>query len=254
LIENNTRRIAILDEIAQAIYREWFVNFRFPGHEQVKLINSPIGKIPSGWKSLTLADVTSYINRGVSPKYDDTSTSRVINQKCIRDNAIDLTKARLHSTTVPPDKRLVFGDILVNSTGRGTLGRVAQVYSPIEDATVDSHVTIVRPSNNDSLDYLGFVVCHLQEHFDRNGTGSTGQTELPRSVIGETRIVFPSLEIQEKFSHVVRSQRMQGEVLSRKNDNLRTTRDLILPKLISGQLDVEDLDIETGEPLVEAVA
>ena len=51
LIENNTRRIAILEEMAQAIYREWFVNFRFPGHENVKLVDSPLGQIPEGWEA-----------------------------------------------------------------------------------------------------------------------------------------------------------------------------------------------------------
>ena len=65
LIENNTRRIAILEEMAQAIYREWFVNFRFPGHENVKLVDSPFGKIPEGWEWKCLSDL-GFIGRGKS--------------------------------------------------------------------------------------------------------------------------------------------------------------------------------------------
>ena len=67
LIENNTRRIAILEEMAQAIYREWFVNFRFPGHENVKRVDSPLGKIPEGWKVVKLADCCKLV-MGQSPK------------------------------------------------------------------------------------------------------------------------------------------------------------------------------------------
>ena len=64
LIENNTRRIAILEEMAQAIYREWFVNFRFPGHENAKMVDSPLGQIPEGWEvlSVTLLVNESTIN------------------------------------------------------------------------------------------------------------------------------------------------------------------------------------------------
>jgi type I restriction enzyme S subunit len=251
LIENNTRRIAILESMAQAIYREWFVEFRFPGHEKVKLVDSPLGKIPEGWKAKHICDMTSYINRGVSPKYDDESNAIVINQKCIRGNVLDLTKARRHKTVVPADKLVRFGDVLVNSTGRGTLGRVAQVYTHPENWTVDSHVTITRPIDANSIDYLGFCILGLQQHFDHQGTGSTGQTELPRSVIGGTNVVVPELRTQSAFSFLVRPMRMQIISLSSKNINLRKTRDLLLPKLISGQLDVEDLEIETGEAITE---
>src|SRR5258707_11128441 len=81
LIENNTRRIAILEEMAQSLYREWFVHFRFPGHEKKRLVESPLRLIPDGWEVVTLRDVSSLINRGVSPKYNDTSDSIVVNQK-----------------------------------------------------------------------------------------------------------------------------------------------------------------------------
>ncbi len=63
LIENNTRRIAILEEMAQAIYREWFVNFRFPGHENVKLVDSPLGQIPEGWEAAKLGAVSENFDR-----------------------------------------------------------------------------------------------------------------------------------------------------------------------------------------------
>ena len=143
LIENNTRRIKILEEMAQALYREWFVKFRFPGHEKVGMVESELGMVPEGWEVVTIRDVSSYINRGVSPKYDDQSPQIVINQKCIRDGKFNLDLVRRHSSKIPVEKSIQFGDVLINSTGIGTLGRVAQIYKEIPDCTVDSHVTIV---------------------------------------------------------------------------------------------------------------
>ena len=74
LIENNTRRIAILEAMAQAIYREWFVEFRFPGHEKVKLVDSPLGKIPEGWKACHLGDMS--LNSAYGESLDKTDRSR----------------------------------------------------------------------------------------------------------------------------------------------------------------------------------
>ena len=76
LIENNNRRIKLLEEMAQRIYREWFVDFRYPGHESVPLVESELGPIPEGWKVAALSSLTEVITRGVSPKYADTSDQR----------------------------------------------------------------------------------------------------------------------------------------------------------------------------------
>ena len=236
LIDNNTRRIKLLEEIARSLYREWFVHFRFPGHHSVPLGDSPLGPIPDGWETATLREVTTYINRGVSPKYNDTSSSLVINQKCIRDGRLTLEPARKHSTNIPAEKAVQFGDALINSTGIGTLGRVAQVYEDIPNCTVDSHVTIVRPADNVDLDYFGFSILALQAHFDSQGVGSTGQTELSRESIARSSILLPPKSLQYTFGTVVRPMRTSVVSLIARNRNLRRTRDLLLPKLISGEV------------------
>src|SRR5690606_18283042 len=94
LIESNTRRIAILEEMARRIYEEWFVRFRFPGHEGVRMVESELGLVPEGWRVAVLGDVAAYINRGLAPKYDDSAVCIVINQKCIRDQRLSLGEAR----------------------------------------------------------------------------------------------------------------------------------------------------------------
>ena len=247
LIENNARRIAILEEMAQALYREWFVHFRFPGHEEVPMVESALGPVPEGWQVTALRMVCAYINRGISPKYDARSASVVINQKCIRNDTVSLNAARKHATKVPPAKGLRFGDVLVNSTGIGTLGRVAQVYQQLQDCTVDSHVSIVRPNDRVALDYFGLYLLGLQTYFDSRGAGSTGQTELSRNAIGDAVFLLPPKLLQDRFADIVAPMRTTMVLMATKMDILRRTRDLLLPKLISGELDVEELDIATVE-------
>lgn len=243
LIENNTRRIRILEEMAQAIYNEWFVNFRFPGHELVKMVEAELGLIPKGWEVTTIREVSEYVNRGVSPKYDDGSESMVINQKCIRDKQLSIGLARRHSTKASKEKQVEFGDVLINSTGVGTLGRVAQVYQGLSNYTVDSHVTIARPNNKVTFDYFGLTLIGLQDYFDRMGIGATNQTELGRDTIANSDFLLPSLQLQEKFSGLVSPMRKNIINLLKRNENLRQQRNLLLSRLVSGELEVEDLEI-----------
>lgn len=243
LIANNTRRIAILEEMAQRIYEEWFVRFRFPGHEKVSTIESELGPIPKNWEITDIRQVSAYINRGISPKYDDTSEALVINQKCIRDGKLTVKLSRQHSSAVPTDKYVQFGDVLINSTGVGTLGRVAQAYRPFKNYTVDSHVTIVRPSNIVNIDFFGLSLLMKQDEFARLGFGATNQTELNRSSVANVKFLLPPVKLQERFSEIVAPCRKAAIALDLKNDNLRATRDLLLPKLISGEIDVSHFSV-----------
>ena len=245
LIENNLRRIGILEEMARALYREWFVAFRFPGHEALPLVDSPLGPIPKGWEVKKLGELTTYLNRGLSPKYDDKGESMVINQKCIRDQRLSLDPARRQAKPVPPDKLVRFGDVLINSTGVGTLGRIAQVYFDLARCTVDSHVTIARPDCNTNVDFFGCMLLTHQQTFDRLGVGATGQTELSRASIAGVEVVTPPIQIQNRFGATVRSMRSAAINLANQTANLRRTRDLLLPRLLSGELELSALEEPT---------
>jgi type I restriction enzyme, S subunit len=241
LIENNTRRIAILEEMARRLYEEWFVHFRFPGHEQARMVESDLGPIPEGWEVQRLDEVASYISRGIAPKYDGSAECLVINQKCIRNKRLDLSLARRQSRVVPPDKYVRFGDVLINSTGVGTLGRVVQVYHQIQECTIDTHVTIVRPGGDVDIDYFGTCLAMHEPYFEQQGVGSTGQTELSRGRIGETMILMPPRQIQGRFGEVICPMRELCVSLAATNINLRAQRDLLLPRLISGEIDVSEV-------------
>jgi len=236
LIENNTRRIAILEEMAQSLYREWFVHYRYPGHEHVPLVDSPIGPVPEGWEVRTIGEIADFISRGISPKYDATSDQLVINQRCIRDGKLSLDVARGHSSKVADDKYVRLGDVLINSTGVGTLGRVAQIYEHIRNCTTDSHVTIVRPSVRIDRDFFGLALMWRQPIFEALGVGATGQTELSRQRISEVDITVSPHDLQSQFGQMVSPQRRLAMQLQRQNAVLRAARDFLLPRLISGDV------------------
>lgn len=114
----------------------------------------------SEWKTYKLGEIASFISRGVTPSYSDDGVI-VINQKCIRDGKVSYEQARFTNPTIKKisnDKYLQSYDVLINSTGQGTLGRVGQVKEITQLTTVDSHVTIVRPSNKVDSTYLGYFL------------------------------------------------------------------------------------------------
>jgi type I restriction enzyme S subunit len=245
LIENHNRRIMLLEEIARRIYSEWFVELRYLGHENIPLVDSELGLVPEGWTVCALKSIAETIARGVSPRYADDSTQLVINQKCIRNGRLDIALARRHVSPVPTVKMVRFGDILINSTGVGTLGRVAQVLLPVEGVTVDSHVTIVRAATDVAeTEFVGLMLLAREEEFAAMGVGSTGQTELSRGAVGETKVVLPPRQVQSDFADAVRGLRRLPVSLAMASSHLRASRDLLLPRLLSGEIDVTDLDID----------
>ncbi len=141
------------------------------------------------------------------------------------------------------DRQIRFGDVLVNSTGEGTLGRVAQVLTQLSNCIVDSHVTIVRPKHNVPIHYFGMTLKAWEVHFSTMGRGATNQTELSPTVIGNIEVTMPSKLLQDVFESHAEPLFAQITYLTAQNERLTRMRDLLLPCLISGKLSVEHLDI-----------
>jgi type I restriction enzyme S subunit len=173
-----------------------------------------------------LTAVCSYINRGAAPSYVEKNGLVVLNQKCIRNQRVNFNEARRTDSVVKPvspEKFLRPNDILVNSTGVGTLGRVAQVQELSEPATVDSHVTIVRADpKKASPKYLGFALRFLQPAIESLGEGSTGQTELSRDRLGQIAIPLPPKEEQHAIASVLGTLDDKIELCRRMNETLKT--------------------------------
>jgi type I restriction enzyme S subunit len=155
------------------------------------------------WQTKKLGDVCTLIKRGISPSYQEEGGIRVLNQKCIRDHAISYEPSRRHNLnakSVPAERYIQVGDVLVNSTGTGTLGRVAQVRKqPQEATTVDSHVTIVRPAPGVFFrDFFGYMLLIIEDALKDSGEGCGGQTELARSALAEQFLVSYPVSLSEQ--------------------------------------------------------
>jgi len=152
------------------------------------------------WSRAYLQDLATIVGRGITPKYSAEGDFLVINQKCVRHGRVSLGPARRHDSSmraVRSDKVIVPGDILVNSTGVGTLGRTAPVVTTSEPMTVDSHLTIVRPNHNVDARWLAYAVSAAEPEIEEMAEGSTGQTELSRHRLALLEIDLPPLSHQQ---------------------------------------------------------
>ena len=259
LIENNTRRIAILEEMAQAIYREWFVNFRFPGHENVKLVDSPLGQIPEGWVAGVVNDLLKLLSGFAfkSKTFVDDGGYKVVTIKHVHDGEFQTNSMSLLDS--PPDRmpahcHLETADVLMSLTGN--IGRTCLVFG--ESFLLNQRVAKLHPHRPQDrpLVYWMFRSLDTRQRLEQIANGVAQQNLSPVQT-GKMEVPIPPVELRDSYAEVASPMVEAILNLNRKNANLRTTRDLLLPKLISGKLDVEDLDIDVGmtaEALEEATA
>jgi len=258
-IELNRRMNATLDAMARALFQSWFVDFdpvraKMDGQEPVGMDqstadlfpgsfqDSEVGHIPKGWTVRALSNHACCLNRGFGPSYLEQGGVCVLNQKCVREHRVDYSKSRRHDPVKKPinGRGLQIYDVLVNSTGTGTLGRVAQVFHVPEETIVDSHVTVIRAAADTDALFLGINLTSREAEIEELGEGSTGQTELSRPRLGELTIIAPPLDLQKAFGATVRPLLMRISENESQSRSLATVRDTLLPKLLSGELRVRE--------------
>lgn len=234
LIENSRRQIKLLEEAAQRLYKEWFVDLRFPGHETTPIHNG----VPEGWKRTTVGQSSSLVSRGVTPAYADDSNELVLGQRCVRNNLVDLSFARHHKPKKPNEKWLKKWDVLINSTGTGSLGRTAQFWLDNNNVVVDSHITIIRAQQREVAAYLGQWAFSNEAMLEALHTGSTGQTELPRDRVANCHILIPDNDLLDLFYTLIEPMTMRIVAAQQQIVAAREARDRLLPKLMSGEIEV----------------
>jgi type I restriction enzyme S subunit len=241
LIENNLRRIKILEGIAQNLYTEWFVRFRFPGHDKVKMVDSTLGRIPEGWKPGKLGDVVHLVKEKYKDKYHNALP------------LLDLSRIPRKSLAIlefgTPDEistsRIISekGDILFGSI-RPYFHKV--VIAPCRLVTNVS-VFVIRASSI----LQSFLVCLLfSDEIVGWASQNSGGTKMPVikwDVFSNKGILIPPHYILEDFASKISPILDSAMTKILINKNLRCTRDLLLPKLISGEIDVSDLAIKVEE-------
>ena len=188
------------------------------------------------WIEKTLGELTSYIAKGIPPKYVEEAgieTIRVLNQKCNRNYRISYSESRLHDNSVkkvPADKILRDFDVLINSTGTGTAGRVAQIWHVPEPTTLDGHMILMRPTREIDPLYYGYAIksCHIQvESF---AEGSTGQTAInTRRLLEEVVIRFPnSLSEQTATGRMLKAIVEQIQNYETINENVKVYKSVFV--------------------------
>lgn len=232
MIENNRKQIKLLEEAAQRLYKEWFVDLRFPGHGNIPIVDG----VPERWERMVLSEVTSVLKRGITPKYSNNGKYSVINQKCIRNSIMDISESRRQEKEYATTLNLQDSDTVICSTGAGTLGRVGRVYGDYPNTTFDSHVTLIRAKENPN--YIYHVIKSQQEYLMGMGRGSTNQQELYRDVIEQLVVLCPSQDILLKAERVLGAIHCKIKKIYLQNNLLVESRDRLLPKLMSGELEV----------------
>ena len=234
LIENNTRRIKILEDMAQTLYREWFVHFRFPGHENVPMVESPLGPIPQGWEVKSFGEVSLNFDRqrkplsgkirptmqGEYPYYGAAKVLDYINDYLFDGRYLLIGEdGSVITEDGKPVLQLVTGKFWVNNHTHVVQGRLP----------ISTNFLYLSMSN---VAILGYV------------TGAA-QPKINQQNLNRIPIISSPQNLLEKFEQLIEPCFDKINALNLKNANLSQTRDLLLPKLISGEIGVSDLDVGT---------
>jgi len=238
LIENNERRIKILEEMAQRIYREWFVDFRYPGHENVPILDSELGPIPKGWSWKTLHDLAEETRISVDPASVDPDTPYV-GLEHMPEHSIALFEWGAASQAASRKYEYKRGQIL--------FGKIRPYFHKVVVPPVDglcSTDAIVISSRADL--YWGLVLAVVSsDAFVAEAVQTSQGTKMPRanwSVLKSFPVAVPDDSLLNSFNMYMKQTVGLIHALVVAGRNLRVTRDLLLPRLVSGEINVNDLD------------
>jgi type I restriction enzyme S subunit len=236
LIENNQRRIKILEAMARSLYREWFVYFRFPGHDKAKMVPSPLGSIPQGWEVKKLSEIAEDMRRNVQKGQLEERWPYVgLEHIPRRSLALDAweTTIDLGSTKLEFKK----GEVL--------FGKIRPYFHKVSVAPFDglcSADTIVIHSRRPEH-YAFVVACVSSDAFVAHASATANGAKMPRAnwdVLEKYEVVIPYGKVAERFSAAFADIIAQQQALIFQIKNLRHTRDLLLPRLLSGQIPLAD--------------
>lgn len=247
LIDNNRRRVQVVEVMTRAIYREWFVKFRFPGFEDVPLIDSALGPIPDGWTWGKVDDLVRIVKDTVDPSTLDPDAPAVGLEHIPRQQ---ITLDDWGAAGSQGSRKGVFarGDVL--------FGKIRPYFHKVSVAPVDgicsTDAIVIRPQ----AAHWGEVVAVVSStEFVAHATQTSNGTKMPRAdwkVIGQWPVAVPPVAIAAAFTGLARDQLSLAATLIFQNRRLAALRDMLLPKLVTAQIDVSALDLEAR--LAEAVA
>lgn len=242
LIENNNTRIKLLENMAEELYKEWFVRLRFPNYQNTKIVDG----LPDGWEEKEIKNTCNisgggtpstkenlYWENGIINWYTPSDLSNM-NSMYSLESKNKITIQGLNNSSA----RLLDSDSFM-MTSRATIGLFA--ISKDKFCTNQGFIN-VTPFNNYEKYYLLYTLKNRVEEFKLLGTGATFP-EISKSIFNKLKIIVPLEIIIKEFDKIIRPIIDKLFILTESNQNLKETRDLLLPRLISGKLDIKDMDI-----------
>ena len=246
LIENNTKRIELLEKIAKLIYEEWFVKFNFPGHEKVKMVDSELGRIPEGWKVEELSKTIDNIVLGGTPARKNSEywggkihwiKSGKLNDLRVLEGTETITQEGLNKSAT---KMMPVRTVLIAITGA--------ILISLSERRVCANQSVIglHGSKYFSQEYLYLYQKNNIHQFISKMSGSA-QQHINKEIVSSSKILVPSKNLIKQFDQIIIPIFNEISNLLFKNQNLTKTRDLLLPKLITGKVDVSKLEIKVPE-------
>lgn len=241
LIENSQRRINILESMARTLYREWFVYFRFPGHESIPLVPSTLGDIPQGWEVKLLPECVQINPRVAIPR---DSAKPFVPMSCLSNESMLITN--ITSRNGNSGAKFQNEDTLLARITpcleNGKTGFV-QFLPDANSVGFGSTEFIVLRSRNLTPEFV-YLLARSDEFRDvaiKSMSGASGRQRVQEKCFDTFFIAVPPLALLSTFAAVTAPLFQHCYKLNLQIQNLRTTRDVLLPRLLSGQIDVEAL-------------
>jgi type I restriction enzyme, S subunit len=235
LVENALARIQVLEEIARVIYREWFVELRFPGHKRVARVDSPLGPIPEGWVVKPLARVAEVNRAQISPR-EPPLELHYIDISSVSPGRIDWTTTYAFADAPGRARRIVTHGDIIWSCVRPNRRSYALVMHPKPDTIASTGFAVITAS---AVPYTFLYQALTSEDFvtylTNHATGAA-YPAVSATTFEQAQLVVPPGPLLGGFGELTIPMAEQIHVLQLQVANLRTTRDLLLPRLMSGQL------------------
>jgi type I restriction enzyme S subunit len=260
LIENGRRRVGVLEEITQTLYREWFVHFRYPGHELAAFVDSSLGLLPEGWRVDAVAALASTERNAVTGgpfgsrlgrrDYMDSGVPVLRGGNLRVGGGFDETELVFVSDAKADELRSSLasrGDVII--TQRGTLGQIGLIPgSSAFDRYVlsQSQMKVTVDPTKSSAEFV-YEQMRQPETTDRfiAQAMSSGVPHVNLSLLRDFELVVPPHALQMAFTERARALSLQSWALRREAASLTSLRILLLPKLVTGQIDVSSLDLDS---------
>lgn len=248
LIENNNKRIKILKETAQAIYEEWFVKYNFPWSENIKMVdswNDDFGMIPEGWEIWKIKDFWDVITWKTPSKSKEENYwdyMSFIKTPDLHWNFYCLnTNENLSEIWVSTQKnKIIPKDSLVVSC----IWTVWVVWITSGDSQTNQQINSIVLNNSNNLEYLFFLLRDLKPYLEKLWANWATLLNVNKEKFSNVKVLFPKQDILIKYSEIVKPSFEKILNLQKQNQNLKETRDLLIPRLVSGELDIESLDVK----------